>query len=112
LSFQHWRDPAKQVYPDFVAVDLIEHFMSSTGTEIVGNTIDARCMVALYQDLDWFKGARSRRTQRWLTQLSLSRRIAKSTIRLHSTRDCPTIRGAIHIDVEFTQRKPRCFVPV
>jgi hypothetical protein len=37
---------------DFVAVDLIQHFVSSTGVEIVGDAVDARFVIALYQDLD------------------------------------------------------------
>jgi hypothetical protein len=49
------RDPAKQACPDFVAVDLIEHFVSSTGIEIVGDAVDAGVAIALYQEWDSFE---------------------------------------------------------
>jgi hypothetical protein len=40
------------VCPDFVAVDLIEHFVSSTGVEVMGDADDPRFLIALYQDPD------------------------------------------------------------
>ena len=55
MSFQHRGDPPKQTRSDFAAVDLIEHFVSSTGVEIVGDVVYARFVIALYQDLDSFE---------------------------------------------------------
>jgi len=51
-------------------------------------------------------------TQRDLTQLTLPRRIATGTIRLHSTRDCSIIRERIRVPVDVMQQKPGWFVPV
>jgi len=45
-SLNRPRDPAKQECPDLVAVDLIEHFVSSTGIEIVGDAVDAGIAIA------------------------------------------------------------------
>jgi hypothetical protein len=45
-AFQYSRDPTEQSCPDFAAVNLIEHFVSSTGVEIVGDAIDARFAIA------------------------------------------------------------------
>lgn len=53
LSFQHRRDPAEQVSQDFGAVNLIEHFMSSTGIEIVRDVAQARFVIT--QDLNAFE---------------------------------------------------------
>src|SRR5262245_18559402 len=55
LSLQHRRDPAEQARMDFVAVDLIEHFVSSSGVEIVGDVVNARFTIAVYQDLESFE---------------------------------------------------------
>lgn len=54
-SFQHRREPSKQVCTDFVAVDLIEHFVSSTGVEVVRDVVDARFAIAIYQQLNSFE---------------------------------------------------------
>ena len=55
LSFQHRRDPAKQPRQDFSAVDLIEHFTSSTQVKIVRDVADACFVIALNQDLGAFE---------------------------------------------------------
>src|SRR5205807_1262427 len=47
--------PAKQACPDFVTIDLVEHFVSSTGVEIVGDVVDAHCVIAVYQEPDFFE---------------------------------------------------------
>ena len=43
-------DPAKKIRTDFVTVDLVEHFVSSTSVEIVGDITDTRRPIALYKD--------------------------------------------------------------
>ena len=55
LSFQHRRDPAKQVSQDLGTADLIEHFVPSTGIEIVRDVAQARFVIVLYQDLHSFE---------------------------------------------------------
>jgi hypothetical protein len=42
VSSQHRGDPAEQVFPDFAAVDLIEHFVPSTEVQFLGDVAQPR----------------------------------------------------------------------
>src|SRR5215469_9976333 len=55
VSFQHGVDPAKQVGYDFVTVDFVQHFVTSTWVEVMGDVVDASVVIARYEDLYSFK---------------------------------------------------------
>jgi hypothetical protein len=55
LSRQHRKDPVKQASPDFAPVDLVEHFVPSTGVEIVGDIRDVCFVIKLNQNPDSFE---------------------------------------------------------
>jgi hypothetical protein len=55
LSFDHRSDPGEQARSHFFLVDLIEHFVSSAGVEIVGDDAFARFAIAGHQQVDAFE---------------------------------------------------------
>lgn len=55
LSGKNSGDPPKEIRPDFVTVDLVEHFVSSTRIEIVGDITDTCGTIALYQGRHTFE---------------------------------------------------------
>src|SRR5262249_18358736 len=54
-SFEGRGDPAEQARLYLAAVDLIQHFVSSDGIEIVGDVAEARLAIALHQELHSFE---------------------------------------------------------
>src|SRR6266446_3943916 len=55
LSVQHRKDPRQEICPDFIAVDLIQHFVPSTGIELVRNVVESRFFVSENQGIDSFE---------------------------------------------------------